>query len=126
MELARLIWRDFLAKVHLFRGCTGQFLDAMCVLLQETNYGPEEMIGVAGEVSTNLVILVYGGLETYSNDTDRIKRTSRKGHIVGFLRCAGQKSPVKKTHSIPRGLLTPQPLLGIQERPTYIVFRETF
>ena len=85
VELARLIWRDFLAKVHLFRGCTGPFLDAVCVLLQETNYGPEEMIGVAGEVSTALVILVYGGLETYSSETDRIRRTSRKGHTVGFL-----------------------------------------
>ena len=85
VELARLIWRDFLAKVSLFRGCTGQFLDAMCVLLQETNYGPEEIIGNSGEVSERLVILVYGALEAYTNDSEKIKKMSRKGTAVGPL-----------------------------------------
>ena len=85
VELARLIWREFLTKVYLFRGCSGQFLDAVCVLLQETNYGPEEIIGTAGEVSDNLVILVYGGVETYTADSDRFKKVSRKGLAVGAL-----------------------------------------
>jgi len=85
VELARLIWRDFIMKVHLFRGCSGQFLDALCVLLQETHYGPEEMVGHAGTVSDHLVILVKGGLETYSREDERIKKVGRKGHVVGAL-----------------------------------------
>jgi len=85
VELARLIWRDFILKVYLFRGCSGQFLDAMCVLLQETHYGPEEVIGHAGEVSDQLVILVKGGLEAYSKDGDKVKKIGRKGHAVGTL-----------------------------------------
>jgi hypothetical protein len=50
VELARLVWRDFLSKVHLFRGCSGQFLDAVCVLVYENHFGPEEAIGVQHEV----------------------------------------------------------------------------
>jgi len=39
VELARWVWREFLTKVYLFRGCSGQFLDALCVILHETHYG---------------------------------------------------------------------------------------
>ena len=85
-QLARLIWRDFLAKVYLFRGCSGQFLDALCVLVAETNYGPEQMIGSSGEVSDRLVILVYGALEAYSNEHGtKTKKIGRKGSVVGPL-----------------------------------------
>ena len=86
VELARYIWRDFLSKVHLFRGCTGQFLDAMCVMLVESHYGPEQIIGTAGEVSSELVILVYGGLEASPFDKpDKIRKQNRKGTTVGPL-----------------------------------------
>lgn len=86
VELARYIWRDFLSKVHLFRGCTGQFLDAMCVILVESNYGPEQVIGTAGEVSSELVILVHGGLEASAFDKpDRVRKLNRKGTVVGAL-----------------------------------------
>jgi len=84
-ELARLVWREFLTKVYLFRGCSGQFLDAVCVLLHETHYGPEQMIGHAGEVCKDLVILVKGSLEAYPKDGGKMKRISRKGHVVGPL-----------------------------------------
>ena len=85
VELARLIWREFLTKVFLFRRCSGQFLDAMCVLLNERHYGPEDMIGHSGEVSKWLVILVKGGLEAYSKEGEKIKKIARKGHAVGAL-----------------------------------------
>lgn len=39
VELARWVWREFLTKVYLFRGCNGQFLDALCVILHEDFYG---------------------------------------------------------------------------------------
>jgi len=42
---------------------------------------PEEMIGKSGEVSRQLVILVKGGLEIYS-DEDRVKKLTRKGSAV--------------------------------------------
>ena len=85
VELARLIWREFLTRVYLFRGCSGQFLDAICVLLREVHFGPEQMIGHAGEVSRSLVILVKGGLEAYPKGSVKIKKFSRKGHAVGTL-----------------------------------------
>jgi len=85
VELARLIWREFLSKVYLFRQCSGQFLDAVCVLVQETHFGPEDLIGISGEVSSALVILVYGGVESYTSDSDKVKKTVRKGHCVGPL-----------------------------------------
>ena len=85
VELARWTWREFLAKVYIFRGCSGQFLDAVCVMLHETHYGPEEILGNAGEVASSLVILVYGALETFSLDNDKVKKVSRKGNTVGML-----------------------------------------
>lgn len=85
VELARLIWREFLSKVYLFRQCSGQFLDAVCVLVQETHFGPEDLIGSSGEVSSALVILVYGGVESYASETEKVKKTVRKGHCVGPL-----------------------------------------
>jgi hypothetical protein len=84
-ELARLIWRDFLAKVYLFRGCSGQFVDALCVLLRETHYGPEQVIGRAGDVCKDLVILVKGSLEAYPKGGIKMRKISRKGHVVGTL-----------------------------------------
>jgi len=85
VELARWTWRDFLAKVNIFRGCSGQFLDAVCVMLQESHYGPEEILGNAGEVSSSLVILVYGALETYNMLSPKVKKMGRKGSSVGAL-----------------------------------------
>ena len=85
VEIARYIWREFLAKVHIFRGCSGQFLDAVCVLVYEKHYGPEESIGKAGEVMDHLVVLVHGGFETFSDESSRVKRVHRKGQAVGML-----------------------------------------
>ena len=51
VELTRLVWRDFLNKVHLFRGCSGQFLEALCVLVEEQHFGPEHTLGTAGDVA---------------------------------------------------------------------------
>ena len=87
VELARLIWREFLTKVYLFRGCSGQFLDAVCVLVHETHFGPEQMIENAGSISQSLYILVNGGVEAYSNESSKIKKLSRKGSTVGSLSC---------------------------------------
>ena len=85
VEIARYIWRDFLAKVHIFRGCSGQFLDAVCVLVYEKHFGPEESIGKAGEVSGHLVVLVHGGFETFSDESSRVRRVHRKGQALGML-----------------------------------------
>ena len=87
VELARLIWREFLSKVFLFRGCSGQFLDAVCVLVHERHFSPEQSIGTAGSVAQSLYILVHGGVEAYSNESSRIKKLSRKGSAVGSLSC---------------------------------------
>ena len=85
VQLARLIWRDFLAKVHLFRGCSGQFVDAVCVLVQERHFGPEQMVGIAGSVTNALFVLVHGALESYTEKSSKIKKISRKGGPVGIL-----------------------------------------
>ena len=82
VELARLIWRDFLTKVYLFRGCSGQFLDAICHLVSEQHFGPEQTIGVAGEVSDALVVLVQGCIECWSDFSHRNKKLTRKGSTV--------------------------------------------
>ena len=39
VDLARWVWREFLAKVYLFRSCSDKFLDALCVILHEQHYG---------------------------------------------------------------------------------------
>ena len=85
VQLARYIWRDFMSKVVLFRGCSGQFLDAVCVLVYEMHYGPEEIIGCVGDVSDHLVILVQGAVETFTKDSDKKRKVSRKGHSVSPL-----------------------------------------
>jgi hypothetical protein len=85
VELSRLVWREFLGRVHLFRGCTGPFLDAVCVLVQEMHFGPEQVMGTAGEITDVLFILVHGGLETCNNGSSKSKKISRKGHSVGAL-----------------------------------------
>lgn len=85
VELARWVWRDFLTKVYLFRGCSGQFLDSVCVLLQEVHYGPEESICHSGEVTDHLVILVYGAFETFSDDSPKVRKISRRGHAASTL-----------------------------------------
>jgi hypothetical protein len=85
VQLARFVWCEFLGKVYLFRGCSGNFIDALSVLVQETHFGPEEILEKAGQVCDSLVILVSGALETYSNESDRVKKVGRKGHAVSPL-----------------------------------------
>ena len=85
VDLARFIWRDFLSKVYLFRGCSGQFVDAVSVVVTERHFGPEEMIKCAGDVSDSIVILVHGAIETYSSESSRTKKLSRKGSVVAAL-----------------------------------------
>jgi hypothetical protein len=85
VQLARFVWSEFLAKVYLFRGCSGNFIDALSVLVQETHFGPEEILEKAGQVCDSLVILVSGALETYSNESDRVRKVGRKGHAVSPL-----------------------------------------
>ena len=85
VEIARYIWREFITKVHLFRGCSGQFLDAVCVLVYEKHFGPEESIGMCDEISEDLFILVHGGFELISAETSRVKKVHRRGQCVGIL-----------------------------------------
>ena len=87
VELTRLVWRDFLNKVHLFRGCSGQFLEALCVLVEEQHFGPEHTLGTAGDVADAIVILVHGGLETFSHESGRSKKLTRKGTVISSLSC---------------------------------------
>lgn len=62
VDLARWVWREFLAKVYLFRGCSDQFLDALCVILHEQHYGVCVLVYVCACVCVCVRVHRFTGL----------------------------------------------------------------
>ena len=74
VDTARYLYRDIISETDIFEDCSDNFLNAICVVLEEALYSPEEVIFNAGQ-SAPAVFFVQRGAVEQVVDTDRGKVT---------------------------------------------------
>lgn len=77
-----------LEQTHLFSGCSATFLHKVAVTLNETLYGPNEVLAVSGADSTSMFVLLSGKVELLSHSGERVG-VRRPGATVGEIACLG-------------------------------------
>ena len=87
VQIARFMSRSYLGNVELFSGTSEIFLDDVCVLLREVSFSPEEVLFLAGHVSTEMFFVVSGSVEvvTCSDDGDVIGDEHHANEAVGSV-----------------------------------------
>ena len=85
VQIARFMSRSYLGNVELFSGTSEIFLDDVCVLLREVSFSPEDVLFLAGHVSTEMFFVVSGSVEevTENDDGDVIGDEHHTNEAVG-------------------------------------------
>ncbi len=89
VEVSSYTTRGYLGRITLFQGCSSQLMDAICVLLVEVNFAPEEHLYRASEilVARDIYFGVDGSVDeiTESEKGGRVDASVRSGGTTGIL-----------------------------------------
>ena len=86
VDLAKFISSEFLTRIEIFVDCSEKYLDAVCVLLREVSFVPEETLFTAGDVCKEIFFVLSGTVhEVEGKDGEHVVTVSRKNDAVGPL-----------------------------------------
>jgi CRP-like cAMP-binding protein len=87
VEVSSYTTRGYLDGVPLFQGCSSQLMDAICVLLVEVNFAPEEYLYRASEIARDMFFIIDGSVDeiTESEKGEKVDATIKPGGTTGVL-----------------------------------------
>ena len=87
VEVSSYTTRGYLDGVPLFQGCSSQLMDAICVLLVEVNFAPEEYLYRASEIARDMYFVVDGSVDEISEGDkgEKIDAVVKSGGTTGVL-----------------------------------------
>jgi len=86
VDLAKFISSEFLTNIEIFADCSENYLDAVCVLLREVSFVPEETLFTVGDVCKEIFFVLSGAVhEVEGKDGEHVVTVSRKNDAVGPL-----------------------------------------
>ena len=65
VDRARFLYRELVGNIMVFSGCSDSFLDALCVVVKEVHFNPEQPLFENNAHASQLFMIVVGSVETY-------------------------------------------------------------